>query len=106
MGSASVVAPGLLVAGPWSLPAKRSRRRHVWLLGGGKAGEDGAGWYQEAGRTTRAKLREEDGAFWFEGCGENPPPPLPMSTFLLRVWGWRGRWGVRSPLPPAVFGVI
>lgn len=62
LGSTSVVAPGLLVAGRWSLPAKRSRRRHVWLFGGGKAGEDGAGWYQEAGRTLRAKLREEDGA--------------------------------------------
>ncbi|KAB0398348.1 hypothetical protein E2I00_016347, partial [Balaenoptera physalus] len=31
------VAPGLLVPGFGSLPAERSRRRHVWLLGGGEA---------------------------------------------------------------------
>lgn len=68
------MAPGLLVAGPWSLPAKRSRRRHVWLLGGGKAGEDGAGCYQEAGRTPRAELREEDGAL-VRGMRGKPSTP-------------------------------
>lgn len=62
MVSTRAEAPGLLVPGFGSLPAERSRRRHVWLLGGGEAGEDGVGWSQEAGSTPRVRPREGQGA--------------------------------------------
>lgn len=60
MVSSRALATGLLVASFGSLLAERSRR-HVWLLGGGEAGEDGAGWYQEGVWMQKANLSEQGG---------------------------------------------
>lgn len=94
MGSTRAVARGLVVAGFGSLPAERSRR-HVWLLGGREAGEDGAGWYQEGGRTPEGEAAKGR-VRW---CGDAGKAPL--CTFQLNVRVASGRWGVGSPPPSA-----
>lgn len=75
MGSTRAVARGLVVAGFGSPPAERSRR-HVWLLGGREAGEDGAGWYQEGGRTPEGEARQGEGAL-VRRRGESPSVYFP-----------------------------
>lgn len=88
MCSTRAVAPRLVVAGFGSLAAERSRR-HVWLLGGREAGEDGAGWYQEGGRTAGG---EAPGRGRCSGAGEVGETP-PTCTFQLNVRVESGSWG-------------
>lgn len=92
LGSPGVVSPGLLAAGFGSPPAERSRR-HVWLLGGGEAGEDGAGGVSRGGgRTRRAKLRKRE-VLGFEAAGKSPPVCFPAGGVA-----WTGTPGVRPAL--------
>ena len=96
MGSTRAGAPGLLVAGFGSLPAERSRR-HVWLLGGREAGEDGAEWYQEGGRTPEGEAPGRGGCSGARDAGKPP-----KCSFQLHIRVESGCWGVRS-LPSALF---
>lgn len=79
MDSTRAVAPGLVVAGFGCLPAEWSRR-HVWLLGGREAGEDGAGWYQEGGRTPEGEVPGRGGCSGAGDVGKSPHPPSVLST--------------------------
>lgn len=87
MCSTRAVVPRLVVAGFGSLAAERSRR-HVWLLGGREAGEDGAGWDQEGGRAPGG----EAGRGRCSGPGEVGETPL-SCTFQLNVRVESGCWG-------------
>lgn len=74
--------------------AERSRRRHVWLLGGGEAGEDGAAWDPAGGRMPGRSSSGKGRRSGWRAALETPP-----AYFLAEGVAWRrGRSGVRSGL--------